>query len=134
MMVEWHHYAAGPYKKIRRPNPRYWSGNGSETQRMTLKVDLDNAKQFTQDTGLLSYFGAWMPRDNTGGDLDETEVINFARFFVNELKIEQIPWSLNVLDDYYDTRRSQWITDTRNLKGAQLNMSAVLDNIVDVMM
>ena len=31
-----------------------------------------------------------MPKDNTGGDLDQTEVINFARFFVNELKTEQI--------------------------------------------
>ena len=132
MMVEWHHYAAGPYKKLLRP--RYWSGNGTETQRLTLRNDIRRAKEFTRRTGLLSYFGEWMPKDNTGGDLDQTEVINFARFFVNELKTEQIPWSLNVLDDYYDTRRSRLRTETQNIEGAHLNMSEVLDNIQAVMM
>ena len=42
------------------------------------------------------------------GDLREEEVINFARFFVSELRSVNIPWSLNVLDRYYDTKENTW--------------------------
>ena len=48
MMVEWHDYAAGPYKKVGRP--RYWSGNGTERQRFTLRNDIRRAKEFTRRT------------------------------------------------------------------------------------
>jgi hypothetical protein len=131
MMVEWHLYAAGPYK--RPDDPRYWSGNGTIKQRQTLRDQLQQAREFTTRTGLRSYFGAWMPRDNSAGELTQREVINFARFFVSELKLEHIPWSLNVLDDYYDTEISQWIEGRHDLAGADLNMSKVLENILDVM-
>ena len=47
--------------------------------------------------------------------MEQTEVENFARFFVNELKIKKIPWSLNVLDDYYDTEKSEWISGVQTL-------------------
>ena len=56
-----------------------------------------------------------MPRDNKRGSLIQSEVINFARFFAHELKVKNIPWSLNVLDDYYDTRNKQWLTNTQYL-------------------
>ena len=139
LMVEWHDYAAGPNKKIigkpgrRRKSRRYWSGNGNEEQRQTLKDAIKIAKDFTVMSGLPSYFGAWMPQDNKKGALNQREVINFARFFANELKMEQIPWSLNVLDDYYDTTKSAWITKPQLLKGTKLDMSEVLDNIMDAM-
>ena len=42
-----------------------------------------------------------MSQDNEDGDLREEEVINFAGFFVSELRSVNIPWSLNVLDRYY---------------------------------
>ena len=136
MMVEWHTYAAGPHKKV--DGPRYWSGNGTTIGRFNVREAIKPAKEFTNETGLLSYFGAWMPQDNIKGELimSETEVINFARFFVQELKMEQIPWSLNVLDVYYNTRKSKWITATQTIpsnSGASLNMSRVLDNILEVM-
>ena len=102
-------------------------------QCQNLKNGLEEAQRFTNRSGLRSYFGAWMPRDNKKGALNESEVINFARFFVNELKINGIPWSLNVLDDYYNTTRSVWKTGVQDLKGAQLNMPRVLENIRDVM-
>ena len=96
------------------------------------------AEDFTKTSGLLTYFGAWMPRDNTDGQLNQKEVINFARFFVNELKLKKIPWSLNVLDDYYDTRKSEWIRGVQSLPrgkefAVKLKMDKVLDEIVDVM-
>ena len=74
-----------------------------------------------------------MPRDNLGGTMVQEEVENFARFFVNLLKVEQIPWSLNVIDNYYDTKRLRWKTRIQNLKGAHLNMSTVLESILEEM-
>ncbi len=138
IMVEWHDYAAGPYKRDGRL--RNWSGNGTTfrednvtNDRTNLLKDLQLAKNFTDRTGLCTYFGAWMPRDNSNGKLNQTEVINFARFFVSELKKEEIPWSLNVLDEYYDTKECEWQTGIQTIKKANLNMSLVLDNIRDLM-
>ena len=64
MMVEWHHYAAGPYNY--KSGLLFWSGNGSEEQRQTLRDDITIAKNFTRNTSLLSYFAKWMPKDNKG--------------------------------------------------------------------
>ena len=132
MMVEWHDYAAGPNQKILsndKPSRRFWEGNGNEEQKKNLRNAIDEAKKFD----LLSYFGAWMPRDNKDGALNEEEVISFAQFFVTELKQANIPWSLNALKDYYDIENNQWITVIQDLKGAQLNMSRVLESIQAVM-
>ena len=146
MLVEWHFYAAGPNKRYitikktekRRKSPRYWTGNGEDEERQVLKDFIKLAEDFTKERGLLTYFGAWMPRDNKGGQLNQEEVITFARFFVNELKINKIPWSLNVLDDYYDTRKSEWIRGVQSLPrgkvfAVELEMDKVLDEIVDAM-
>ena len=146
MLVEWHFYAGGPNKQnilIKktgriRPSLRYWTGNGTETERRVLKDFIEIAEDFTKISGLLGYFGAWMPKDNKFGQLDQEEVINFARFFVNELKIKKIPWSLNVLDDYYNTRKSKWRSGVQTLPrgkefAVELEMDKVLDEIVDVM-
>ena len=130
MMFEWHEYAAGPSGIV--TSPRYWTGDGTPEQRATLINGLIAADAFTQKTGLPSYFGAWMPRDNKGGTLDEEEVINFARFFVGELKQRGIPWSLNVLDDYYDTKASKFETDKIFQRGDEhnmLNMATILQSI-----
>ena len=144
MLVEWHFYAAGPNKKTLtnkktgrvRPSLRYWSGNGTETQRQVLKTFIERAENFTRAGGLLGYFGAWMPKDNLFGQMEQEEVENFARFFVNELKVKNIPWSLNVLDDYYNTKRSRWISGVQTLPkgtGVELELDKVLDIIVKVM-
>ena len=70
-----------------------------------------------------------MPHDNANGGITETEAIKFARFFVKELRKENIPWSLNVLDNYYDTKKSKWRTETQVIKGQQLKMAKILNNI-----
>lgn len=127
MMVEFHEYAAGPSSNP--DSARYWS-SGTDKEKARLTNDgLDVAKIFTEMSGLLSYFGAWMPRDNSGGGLNEMQVINFAEFFVSELKSRGIPWSMNVLDDYYDTKESQWIIGKQNKKGQLLDMSRILERI-----
>ena len=136
MMVEWHEYAAGP--TANPDKPRYWSGMGSDAQKRLLVEGVERANNFTTDTGIPTYFGAWMPRDNKDGSVPEPDVINFARFFVDLLKSAQIPWSLNVIDNYYYTKGSKWLTRIQTLPhgvptGEPLNMSRVLDNILDVM-
>ena len=94
---------------------------------------IQDATNFTKDTGLRTYLGAWMPQDNKNGDLSEDEVINFARFFVRELCNATISWSLNVLDRYYDTKEERWLTEKQSIKGRSQSMPSVLDNIPEVM-
>ena len=126
MMVEWHDYAAGPNN--RSESRRYWTGTGTEAQRENLREQIQTAKGFA----LPSYFGAWMPRDNAYGSLIQEEVISFAQFFTAELKDAGIPWSLNVLDDYYNTKKWTWL-DENTLKGVALNTSLILDSILNVL-
>ena len=133
MMYEWHEYAAGPSGLT--TSQRYWTGDGTPEQRANLINGLIAADAYTQTSGLPSYFGAWMPRDNKGGALNEAEVTNFARFFVGELKQRGIPWSLNVLDDYYDTKASEFKTHIQTFKSDNmLNMATVLQSIREELM
>ena len=97
MMFEWHDYAAGPNKKLLRsgkPNQHYWKWQSGTAQESILRDAIEKAKRFYAEHGLLSCFGAWMPRDKKKGSLNEREVISFPQFSVAELRNENIPWSL----------------------------------------
>ena len=134
MMAEWHMYASGPNNKT--GGQKYWRGNGTpehENGRENVRVAIKQATDFTKRSNILTYLGAWMPTDNKSGSLNETEVIHFARFFASELRKENISWSLNVLDRYYDTKKSEWLTGIQDVKERLLNMSKVLENIREVM-
>ena len=74
-----------------------------------------------------------MPQHNQYGKITQEEAINFARFFVTELGNVGIPWSMNVLDRYYDTEESRWLTEKQNISGQILNMYRVLEKIIEVM-
>lgn len=128
LMAEFHIYASGPNKKT--TSPKYWVGNGTTEQRQTLLDEIALAKA---SVPLKLYFGAWMPQDNNYGELVQSEVENFARYFVSVMKTEKIPSALNVLDVYYDTKESSWLTDIKNITGQPLNMSKVLDVIKETM-
>lgn len=140
MMVDWHNYAAGPSGLI--DHRKYWSGKGNDAQKREMREAVQLANDFTARTGIPTYQGEWMPRDNRRGLLDQMEVMSFAEFFVELCKDAQIPWSLNSFDQYYDTETSTRRTDiqTRSyLRGGipvdllPLNMSLVLETIVDAM-
>lgn len=131
MMAEWHIYASGPNKK--KDGQKYWKGNGTAKGQENVRNAIYEATNFTKKFKLRTYLGAWMPQDNNGGDLKEDEVVSFARFFVTELRSVKIPWSLNVLDRYYDTKQKTWLTEKQNISGRNLNMSRVLENIREVM-
>lgn len=46
-------------------------GVGKENVRIAIK----NGTNFTENTGLLTYFAEWMPQDNNGGKINESEAI-----------------------------------------------------------
>ncbi|CAG2257954.1 unnamed protein product [Mytilus edulis] len=86
------------------------------------------ANYFTSVYNLTTYLGAWMPQANANGDLNQTEIVNFGKYFAQVIK--PIPWSMNVLDTYYDTKNNNWKLDEQAIKGQTLNMSRVLDEII----
>ena len=141
MMVDWHNWAAGPNKIM--GHRKYWTGEGTDKQKGKIIKAMKQAKTFTDLTNILTYQGEWLPRDNRGGLLDQMEVMSFAKYFVELFKGAQIPWSLNSFDHYYDTKTSTRITDLQTnttIRGGKkvvfehpLNMSLVLDTIVDAM-
>ena len=94
---------------------------------MTKKIFVFQAFQYAQDwtakTGVLTYFGAWMPQDNKDGDIDTNEAIEFSKYFIDALK--PIPWSLNVLDVYYDTKNAEWRTGKQEIKDRLLDIPKV---------
>ena len=65
--------------------------------------------------------------------ITESEAINFARFFVAELGKVNIPWSLNALDSYYNTKNKTWLSGDQEIQKRKLNMSMILDNIRELM-
>ncbi|CAH3154552.1 unnamed protein product, partial [Porites lobata] len=45
-----------------------------------------------------------------------------------------VPWSLNALDRYYDTKEKRWLKEKQEIKERSLNISEVLEDIRDVML
>ena len=131
MMVEYHIYASGPNKN--HGSPKYWKGNGLKQGRANVLAAIEEGIDFTNRTNLLTYFGAWMPEDNAGGKLKESEVKSFARYFVDVLKRKKIPWSLNVLDRYYDTKKCEWIRGKQIIQKQKIDMAKVLQTIINFM-
>ena len=131
MMAEWHIYASGPNKVL--ASKKYWSDNGTSGGRNNVKTAIKHATDYTKKSDLLTYLGAWMPQDNANGSITESEAINFARFFVAELGKVNIPWSLNALDNYYNTKNKTWLSGDQEIQKRKLNMSMILDNIRELM-
>ena len=137
MMAEFHLYAAGPskYKK----SPKYWVGNGTKHGRDQVRKTFEGVKNFTKTSNLTTYFGEWMPIDNIKARLNESEVIHFATYFVKQIKKEGIPWSLNDLNKYYDTKKGEWLNGTQILKAKigtnkqKIDMAKVLQTIIEFM-
>jgi hypothetical protein len=100
LMAEFHLYAAGPNKH--KPSTKCWDGmeEGHE--------NVDNAfkgvAEFSRDSGLYTFFGEWQPNDHFAGRLNQTEVLDFAKYFLQQIRSRGIPWSLNAIQRYYDTR------------------------------
>jgi hypothetical protein len=126
MMAEWHLYASGPNKTGGQKN---WEGNGSASDRENVTSVIQIAQDWTAQSGLPTWVGAWMPMDNKSGDLNQSEVEAFAAFWTEQLYLADIPNSVNALDHFYDTTANEWLT-TKTIAGTQLNMAAIADVIL----
>jgi len=129
VMVEWHIFASGPNKK--KDSAKEWIGDGREVGRDNVDAGLKDGKEWSEAEKVPSYFAAWMPQDNKAGSLNTTEAIYFLRYFISQL--DPMPWSLNVLDVYYDTKTSTWIKGEQEIKGTKLDMERILKKIVENM-
>ena len=130
MMAEWHLYASGPNKRI--GSKKYWSGDGSEEDKQRAIDSVTPAVEWTNETGIPTIQAAWMARDNKNGALNQSEAEAFGKYYAALLKSHGIPWCMNVLDDFYETKDSEWITEIQEFKGASLNMSQLLEEIKTV--
>ena len=106
LMAEWHIHASGPVKKP--TSLKYWTGNGDGVGKESVRIAIKNGTNFTENTGLLTYFAEWMPQDNNGGKINESEAIYFTRFFIKEIRKAKIPWSLNSLEKYNIMGKGKW--------------------------
>ena len=131
MMVEWHIYASGPNRKEGRA--KYWVGDGEVHGKDKVDEAIGYGTKFTADTGILTYFGAWMAQTNEPNGLNQSEVIDFSKYFIQALGTVGIPWSLNVLDVYYETKKMRWRTELQPIHDQTLNMSEVLEAITSTM-
>ena len=99
-------YFVGPQNK---PNgPRHWSGCGSKEDKKLVKDSIAAGADWAK-TNIPVYFGEWMANDNNGGTLNQKEAECFGCYFAKILKRNGIPWSMNDLDLYYDTKRMKGI-------------------------
>ena len=126
MLAEWHLYASGPNKKA---GNKHWEGRGSKSDKRKVTSIFNQAKNFTRQTGIPTYFGAWMPMDNNTAQLDQSEVESFAEFFVRVASSSGIPWTLNADVQFIDSANNQWFTN-KAWGELTLDMSSILSTIM----
>ena len=61
-----------------------------------------------------------MPQDNIKAQITNTEALAFIKYFVGQLKGMGIPWTLNALEIYYDSKASQWYDKAYKHKGMHI--------------
>lgn len=126
MLAEWHLYASGPNKKI---GDKHWEGLGSAADRKNVTSIFKQANQFTNQTGVPTYFGAWMPMDNNTAQLNQQEVEAFAKFFVKTARQNEIPWTLNADVQFIDWANNRWFVE-KSWGDLVLNMTSILNTIL----
>ncbi len=127
ILAEWHLYASGPNQDGGHKN---WVGEGSDGDRQNVRSIVRKARRFTEATGVPTYFGAWMPMDNNGASLEQAEVEAFARYFLERLSGDGIPWTVNAVQHFYDTATNTWL-ETRSWGELTLQMPRIVDILVN---
>ena len=85
--------------------------------------NLAYAKKWTKETGILTYFGAWMPQDNLKAEITMDEAIAFTKYFLKKVKEMGIPWTLNALEIYYNLRTGQWYEGPQKIRGMHITQT-----------
>lgn len=106
-MVEWHLYAAGPSKDP--ASKKCWTV-GTEAEKKAVTDKIKAGAEWQKRTGIPTWVGAWMPGNyNKGDDYTVEEQCVFAKFMIESLEKENIPWAVNSLDKFYDIYNNCWL-------------------------
>jgi hypothetical protein len=131
LLVEWHLYASGPNNKGGQKN---WEGCGSASDKDNVTSMFATAMDWSNSTGVPTYYGAWMPWENNSdsgtGSLDQSEVECFAKFFLDEIEKTGIPSTLNAIQHVYDSENHVWYTN-RTIENVNLNMEIITEIVVN---
>ena len=99
--------------------------SGRKADRAKVDGIFELAAAWSASSGVPSWVGAWMPYDNTDGDLSQAEVGAFACYFSFVARKHGVPWSLNDLSKYYDVAAREWLS-TAVVRGVRLEMPPIL--------
>ena len=124
-MAEWHFYAAGP-----DPTPghrKYWNDGTTLEERENITAPIETAVAWMNETGYVSWVGAWMAGNyNKGNDYTVEEQVGIASFVSRTLNSYDIPYSLNAGNKYYDYENLEWFNRTTDAAGIPVR-DAILD-------
>jgi hypothetical protein len=108
LAVEWHFYASGPSKTNL---VKLWT-TGTPAEKQLLLNKFKTATDWSKQTGIPTWVGAWMPGNYLeGNDYSVEEQIVFARFVSCELAKISVPHSVNADVRFYDTATKKWVPE-----------------------
>ena len=124
VMAEWHLYAAGPKKS---QSKKYWVDGSTAEERENVTGPIETAVQWMNETGHVSWVGAWMAGNyNKENEYSVEEQVDFASFMTRTLEKYNIPHSVNAGNKYYDYETNTWLNRTTDVAGIPVR-DAILD-------
>lgn len=125
IMAEWHFYAAGP-----DPTPgsrKYWKDGSTLEERRNLLDPIETAVSWMNETGYVSWVGAWMAGNyNKGNDYTVEEQVGIASFITRTLNSYDIPFAVNAGNKFYDYEALEWFNRSVDAGGIPIR-DAILD-------
>jgi len=124
VMAEWHFYAAGPRKDP--SNKKYWLDGSTAQERQNILDPINTAVQWMNETGYVTWVGAWMVGNyNKGNDYTVEEQVGFASYMSRQLNAVDIPFAVNAGNKYYENY--EWFNRTTDAAGIPVR-DALLDS------
>ncbi|HHJ52962.1 MAG TPA: hypothetical protein ENJ89_07185 [Caldithrix abyssi] len=118
LMAEWHFYASGPS----RTNPEKLWTTGTESEKNLIRDKIEQAVAWQEETGILTWVGAWMPGNyNKGDDYSIEEQIEFATFLTCQLDRNSIPFAINADTKFYNRETNTWVQEREPVLNAILH-------------
>lgn len=90
---------------------------------------MNEALTWMNTSGYKTWVGAWMAGDynaDNGTHYDLSQQATFGSFMARQLKLNNIPWSINAGNKFYDYWNYQWFITTTNAGGRPV-LDAILD-------
>ncbi len=115
LIGEWHEgYASGPEPGNAKHG---WDPPGTDEQKAMITDRIDMALDWTAETGIPTWEGAWMAGNyNSGNDYTVSEQCDFASSFLEQLKNAAIPAAINAGHWFWDYEKQDWIPGMTTLR------------------